>query len=209
MSETYLVVLLGAIIGLVGSFLGGLIFYQNHLRTQQMLRDRIEEERTALSDDLAEVDKEELSQTEAGRDLLALSQVSLQQFGYARESTTTSLRRHNYDLLKQIDEHRKRFAQSEERLAAMAATQQESEKAIETLKRENTELRLANSLRENTISTNSTQIEQDLRATLEEVARLQNQLAEIHMRLVEEEAGGITAFSHELRQTLATTLQHT
>ena len=209
MNEAYLVLIVGAIIGLVGLFFGGVIFYQNRLRSQQMLRDRVEEERTALSNDIAEVDKEELSQTEAGRDLLALSQISLQQFGYARENMTTSLRRHNYDLLKQIDEHRKQFAQSEERLTAMAATQQESEQTIENLKRENTDLRLANSLQENTTSANSAQIEQDLRATLQEVARLQNQLAEVHMRLVEVEAGGITSFSQELRQTLSSTLEHT
>jgi signal transduction histidine kinase len=168
----------------------------------------VEEERTALQNDLSEMDKEELAETDAGKELMRLSQASIQQFGYAREDVTTGLKRHNYDLLKQIDEQRKRLAQTEERLAAMATLQQESERRLEDLKREHTELRLANSLKTNVASPNSTQIEQDLRVTLEEVARLQNQLAEANMRFIEAEAEGITAFPQELRQSLASTLQH-
>ena len=209
MNETYLFLIVGAIAGLLGSFIGGMILYRNNLRTHLMFRDRVEEERTALYNDIAEIDKEELSETDAGKELLILSQASNRQFGYARENLTTSLRRHNYDLLKQIEEDRKRLAQSEERLVALTALQQESEKVIENLNRDNKELRLANSLRENTTSTNSAQIEQDLRITLEEVARLQNQLAESNMRLIHVEAEGITTFSQELRQTLSSTLQYT
>jgi signal transduction histidine kinase len=209
MSETYLFLIVGVIAGLAGSFIGGLILYQNNLRTHLMFRNRVEEERTALHNDISEIDKEELSETDAGKELMILSQASIQQFGYARENLTASLRRHNYDLLKQIDEGRKRLAQSEERLVAMTALQQESEKVIENLKKNNTELRLAISLKENTTSTNSAQIEQDLRITLEEMTQLQNRLAEANMRLIEVEAEGITAFSQELRQTLSSTLQHT
>jgi signal transduction histidine kinase len=90
----------------------------------------------------------------------------------------------------------------------MGTLQQETAKGLEDLKRENTELRLANNLKKNVSSTNSPQIEQDLRITLEEVARLQNQLAEANMRFVEAEAEGITTFTQELRQTLASTLQY-
>ncbi len=176
MIETYLFLLAGVIAGLIGAFIGGIILYRNNLRTHLRFRDKVEEERTALYNDIAEIDKEELSETDAGKELLILSQASNRQFGYARENLTTSLRRHNYDLLKQIEEDRKRLAQSEERLVALTALQQESEKVIENLKKDHKELRLANSLRENTTSTNSAQIEQDLRITLEEVARLQNQL---------------------------------
>jgi len=209
MIETYLFLLAGVIAGLIGAFIGGIILYRNNLRTHLRFRDKVEEERTALYNDIAEIDKEELSETDAGKELLILSQASNRQFGYARENLTTSLRRHNYDLLKQIEEDRKRLAQSEERLVALTALQQESEKVIENLKKDHKELRLANSLRENTTSTNSAQIEQDLRITLEEVARLQNQLAESNMRLIEVEAEGITAFPQELRQTLSSTLQYT
>jgi signal transduction histidine kinase len=207
MNETYLVFLIGAIAGLVASFIGGIILYRNRLRTHSMLRDKVEGERTALQDELAEIDKEELAETDAGKELALLSQASTRQFGYARENLTTGLKRHNYDLLKQIDEHRKRLAQSEERLAAMAALQQESEKTLENLKKESAELRTANSLKNSMASANAAQIERDLRIALEELARLQNQLADANMRLIEVEAGEITGFSRELRQTLFATLQ--
>jgi signal transduction histidine kinase len=208
MSETYLFMLAGAIAGLVASFIGVVILYRNRLRTHLMLRGRVEEERTALHNDISEINEEELAETDAGKELMLLSQASIQQFGYPRENLTTSLRRHNYDLLKQIEEDRKRLAQSEERLGAMATLQQESEKRLENLRKENTELRLANSLKNSVASTNSAQIEQDLRITLEEVARLQNQLAEANMRFIEAEVGGITVFSQELRKTLSATLQY-
>ncbi|HEX9332916.1 MAG TPA: hypothetical protein VF896_13580, partial [Anaerolineales bacterium] len=82
MSETYLFLLAGVIAGLIGSFIGGMILYRNNLRTHLMFRDRVEEERTALYNDIAEIDKEELSETDAGKDLMILSQASIQQFGY-------------------------------------------------------------------------------------------------------------------------------
>ena len=208
MSETYLFLLAGAIAGLVASFIGGIILYRNRLRIHLRLHERVEQERTALHNDISEIDKEELVETDAGKELMHLSQASIQQFGYAREDVTTSLKRHNYDLLKQIDEHRKRLAQTEERLGVMAALQQESEKRLENLKKENTELRLANSLKNSVASTNSAQIEQELRITLEEVARLQNQLAEANMRFIEAETEGITVFTEELLQTLSSTLQY-
>jgi signal transduction histidine kinase len=207
MTETYLILLAGAIAGLVASFVGGIILYRNRLRTHLMLREKVEEERTALQDELSEIDQVELAETDAGKELLRLSQTSIQQFGYARENLTTGLRRHNLDLLKQIDESRKRLAQSEERLAAMGALQQESEKILENLKKENAELRVANSFKNSMASVNAAQIEQDLRIALEELARLQNQLADANIRLIEVEAGEITGFSRELRQTLSATLQ--
>jgi signal transduction histidine kinase len=208
MSETYLILIFGAIAGVVSSFLGGVILYRNRLRTHLMFRDKVEEERTALYHDISEIDKEELSETDAGKDLMILSKASIQQFGYPRENLTTSLRRHNYDLLKQIEEDRKRLAQSEQRLAAMAALQQESEKALQSLRKDNEKLRLTNSFKNNVNATNSAQIEQDLRLTLKELARLQNQLAEANVRLIEAEAEGITVFSQELRQTLSSILQY-
>lgn len=208
MSETYLILIVGAIAGIVGSFLGGVILFRNRLRTHLIFRDRVEEERTALYHDISEIDKEELSETDAGKDLMILSRASIQQFGYPREDLTTSLRRHNYDLLKQIEEDRKRLAQSEERLAAMAALHQESEKVLQSLRKDNEKFRVTNSFKNNVSATSSAKIEQDLRITLEEVARLQNQFAEANMRLIQAEAGGITVFSQELRQTLSSILQY-
>lgn len=207
MSEMYLVLAVGAIAGLLGAFLGGIILYRNRLRTHLTFRERVEEERTALYTEISEIDEEELSQTDAGQDLMALSQSSNRKFGYPRENVTTSLKRHNYDLLKQIDEYKKRLAQNEARLAEMAAMQQESAQVIENLKKDHTELRLSNSLKNNVATTNSAQIKQDLQITLEQVARLQNQLAEANMRLIEVEAGGIASLSQELHQTLSAALQ--
>ena len=208
MSETYLVLLAGALAGLAAAFVGIIILYRNRLQTHLKLRERVEQERTALQEDIAEIDKEELAETDAGKELMLLSRASDQQFGYAREHPTTSLKRHNYDLLKQIDEERKRLAQSQERLAAMATLQQDSDKRLENLRKENTELRLANSLKTSVSSINSPQTEQDLRIALQEVARLQNQLAEANVRFIEAEAGGITVFSQELRETMSVTLQY-
>ena len=90
----------------------------------------------------------------------------------------------------------------------MTALLQESEKRLENLRKENTELRLTNSLKTSVPSTDSAQTERDLRITLEQVARLQNQLADANIRFIEAEAGGITPFSSELRETLSATLQH-
>jgi signal transduction histidine kinase len=208
MSEIYLVLFTGAGAGVVATLIGAIILYRNRLRTHSTLHERVEAERTALHNDLSEIDKDELAQTDAGKELTRLSQASIQHFGYAREDVRTGLKRQNYDLLKQIDEHRKKLAQTEERLAAITAVQQESAKVVEDLRRENEKLRLANSFRENVPSTNAKQLEQDLRTTLEEVARLQNQLAEANMRFIEAETEGIAVFTQELRQTLSGTLQY-
>ena len=208
MSEIYLVLFTGAGAGVVAALIGAILLYRNRLRTHSTLHERVEAERTALHNDLSELDTDELAETDAGKELMRLSQASIQHFGYAREDVSTGLKRHNYDLLKQIDEHRKKLAQTEERLAAITAVQQESAKVVEDLRRENEKLRLANSFRENVPSTNAKQLEQDLRTTLEEVARLQNQLAEANMRFIEAETEGIAVFTQELRQTLSGTLQY-
>ena len=208
MSETYLVLLAGGIAALVAAIFGGVILYRNRLRTHLTLRQKIEVERTALQKELSELEKEELTETDAGKELLRYSQAAVQKYGYPRDDPTTSLKRNNLDLLKQIDEQKKRSAQSEERLAAMAAMLQESQKVIENLRQDNDKLWLENNLKESVSSKNSTQLEQDLRSTLKQVARLQNQLAESNMRLLETEAGGIGGFSRELHRTLSAALQN-
>ncbi len=209
MNDTYLVLLAGVLAGLGAAFVGVIMHYRNRLRTHLNLRERVEQERTALQEDVAEIDKKELAETEAGKELLRLSQASIQRFGYARQDPRTSLKRHNLELLKQIDENKKRFAQSEERLAAMAAAQQESAQVIESLKRENEKLWLSNSFQGKGSATSAAQVEKDLRITLEEVARLKNQLADASIRLIEAEAEGIKVLPQEIRQTLSSTLQHT
>lgn len=208
MTETYLVLLTGAFAGLIAALIGGILLYRSRLRTHLTLRERVEQERTALHTEISEIDQNELAETDAGKELMRYSQASLQRFGYAREDLTTGLRKHNLDLLKQIDEQKKRTAEKEERLTAMAALQQELQKDTENLKKENEKLWLENSLKKNVSSASSAQIEKNLRLTLEEVARLQNLLAETNMRLIEVEAEGISPFSQELRQSLSSILQN-
>src|SRR6185503_7111128 len=99
MSEIYLVLLTGAGAGVVAAFIGAILLYRNRLWTHSTLHEKVEEERTALQNDLSEIDNEELAETEAGKELMRLSQSSIQQFGYAREDVSTGLKRHNYDLL--------------------------------------------------------------------------------------------------------------
>jgi signal transduction histidine kinase len=208
MTETYLVLLVGATVGLAASFIGGLILHRNRLRIHSRLHERLEQERTALQDDISEIGRDELAETDAGKELMAFSQASIRQFGYARENLSTSLKRHNLDLLRQIEEDRKKLAQSAERLGLLSELQQESAKRLENLKKENVEMRLANSLKASAAPTGSTQSEQDLRIALKEVARLQNQLAEANMRFIEAEVEGSSVFSRELQETLSATLQH-
>jgi signal transduction histidine kinase len=90
----------------------------------------------------------------------------------------------------------------------MAAAQQESAQVVESLKRENEKLWLASSFREKGGATSPAQVEKDLRITLEEVARLKNQLADASIRLIEAEAEGIKVLPQEIRQTLSSNLQH-
>jgi signal transduction histidine kinase len=204
MSQTVLILLIGAVAGLGGAVIGGVLLYQNRLKAHLAFRDRVEEERTALQEEISEIDQEELSQTDAGKGLMAYSQASIRKLGYPRENPLLALRRHNIDLLRQIDEQKRRLVEGENRLRAM---QQEAGWIIENLRKENTELRLSKSLKHDMASTSSAQLEQDLRSTLAEVARLQNQLAEANMRLIEVEAGGIPPFTQELGQTLSDNLE--
>jgi len=220
MSDTYLILIVGAIAGVVSAFLGGVILYRDRLRTHSRFQQRVEEERTALYNEILEIEKEEYLETDAGKDLMTSLQGSIQQFGYPREDLTTSLRRHNYDLLKEIDQTQKRLAQSEERLVAMSALQQESEKVVERLNQENEELHTTSRVMDRDTSTNSSQLEKELRLTLEELARLQNQLAGSNMRLLEAEkrtspahrskqAEEIGAVSQGLRQPISSIQQYT
>src|SRR6185436_16027486 len=97
------------------------------------------------------------------------------------------LERRNNDLLKQMDvvkaDAQEGLIQAEN-LAAMRKMQEETQQALEKLKQENEELRILKATKK-TDSVPSAQIESELRLTLEEIARLQNQLAEANMRIVE------------------------
>jgi DNA repair exonuclease SbcCD ATPase subunit len=88
------------------------------------------------------------------------------------------LERRNEDILKQMNtiqaDAQQGLAQAEN-LSEMTAMLEETQKALEKLKQENEELRAGKDVKgRSKVMVNSTQIENELRLTLEEVARLQN-----------------------------------
>jgi len=135
------------------------------------------------------------------------------------------LERRNNDLLKQMDAVRadsQEGLSQAENLAALTQMQEEAQKALEKLKKENEELRA----RQPVIAAGappagtSKQVEDELRATLLEVARLQNQLAETNMRAAEAEKGAtvtrsteqaevVASISQELRQPMSSIVGYT
>ena len=125
----------------------------------------------------------------------------------------SDLERRNGDLLKQMDavraDSQEGLAQAEN-LAALTKMQDESQRVIEKLKKENEELRTAKA--EVVAGTAvapavSKQVEDELRRTLEEVARLQNQIAEANMRVIEAEKGQVVTHSTEQAEVVASISQ--
>ena len=114
------------------------------------------------------------------------------------------LERMNADLKKQMEmvraDAQEGLAQAEN-LAALTTMQAETQKAIERLKTENEELRLMKGV------SGSNQMEGELRLTLEELARLQNLLAEANMRVMELEKGSASAHSTEQAEVVASISQ--
>jgi signal transduction histidine kinase len=144
------------------------------------------------------------------------------------QARVSDLERRNYELIKQMDAVRsdaqEGLAQAEN-IAALRNMQEETQRALEKLKQENEELRAgsnAKSTKKANLFTSSTQVENELRLTLEEVARLQNQLAEANMRIVEAEKGSsssavrsteqaevVASISQELRQPMSSLVGYT
>ena len=123
------------------------------------------------------------------------------------QSRVADLERRNNDLLKQMEAVRSEAQQGltqAEDLAAMRKMQEETQQALEKLKHENEDLR---SLKKTGAFASSAQVENELRITLEEVARLQNQLAEANMRIVEAEKGSTAAHSTEQAEVVASISQ--
>lgn len=133
------------------------------------------------------------------------------------------LERRNEEVLQEMDKVRadsqEGLAQAEN-LAAMTALYEVTQKTIEKLKQENEELRAGTALKAGGTIANATQIENELRLTLEEVARLQNQLAEANMHIVELEKGAastqsteqaevVASISQELRQPMSSIVGYT
>jgi len=72
-------------------------------------------------------------------------------------------------------------------LAELTVVQAESQKAIDKLKAENDALRASQGMKPG--SKASSQVEAELRSTLEEIAHLQNELAEANIKVMEAEKG--------------------
>lgn len=85
-------------------------------------------------------------------------------------------------------------------VASLRSAQEESQSIIEQLQRENAEMRAGKKLP-------SAQAEYELKATLQEVAILQNQLAEARMKLIESEKGQIVTKSTEQAEVIASISQ--
>ncbi len=130
------------------------------------------------------------------------------------QSRLTDMEGRNNDLLKQMEavksDSQEGLAQAEN-LAALTRMQEDAQKAIEKLKKENEELRAAKDVKgaksSGTTSANSKQVEGELRMTLQENARLQNQLAEANMRMIETEKGVAVTHSSEQAEVVASISQ--
>jgi signal transduction histidine kinase len=131
----------------------------------------------------------------------------------AREHLS-ELEKRNEELLAQI-ENRKAAPGPDP--AALLAAQDESQKIIEQLQQENSELRTRSNGRG---ELSAEHLEDQLRSTLEEVARLQNQLSEANTRALEvekstrptksiEQAEVIASISQELRQPMSSIIGYT
>jgi signal transduction histidine kinase len=89
-------------------------------------------------------------------------------------------------------------------MASLLAAQEESQRIIEQLQAENAEMRMGMSVPP---SASVSQMEKELRATLQELAHLQNQLAEANMKAHELEKGHVAIKSTEQAEVVASIAQ--
>ncbi|HEU0291133.1 MAG TPA: ATP-binding protein [Anaerolineales bacterium] len=146
---------------------------------------------------------------------LSLLEIKGEQTRQALETSQTrvaDLERRNSDLLKQMDAVRADAQEGlvqAEHVAGLTKMQEEAQRVIEKLKKENEELRTAKpAVAASTVmQVDSRQVEEELRRTLEQVAHLQNQLAEANMRVIEAEKGSIVTRSTEQAEVVASISQ--
>jgi signal transduction histidine kinase len=135
------------------------------------------------------------------------------------KAQATDMERRITELKQQLEEARAEAAKnSSTDMASLMVAQDESQRIIEQLQTENAELRAGKD-----IPSSSLQIENDLKATLQEMAHLQNQIAEANMKILEmekaeknqvvtqntEQAEVIASISQELRQPLSSIVGYT
>ncbi len=87
-------------------------------------------------------------------------------------------------------------------MVSLLAAQEESQRIIEQLQIENAEMRMGGGLQQSAI-----QMEKELKATLQEMARLQNQLADANMKVHELEKGHVSVKSTEQAEVIASISQ--
>jgi signal transduction histidine kinase len=132
----------------------------------------------------------------------------------------TSETKKKYDqMLTELEGQRERIAQSQlqaENMAALLIMQEEAQKSIEHLKAENEKLRNDGGVP----SEANDQMEQELRQTLEEMAHMQNALADANIKILElekrpeapittEQVEVIASISQELRQPMSSIVGYT
>jgi len=124
------------------------------------------------------------------------------------QSRIADLERQNNDLINQMeaikDDASEGLAQAEN-LAELTRMQEEAQKVIEKLKAENEQLRESKGIEGGTKV--NTQVESELQSTLKEVARLQNQLAEANIKIIEAEKGSTVIRSNEQAEVVASISQ--
>jgi len=121
------------------------------------------------------------------------------------QARITDLERHVQELNHQLEVARAESQKSGSvEMSSLMVAQEESQRIIAQLQAENAELRTGKKVQH---SSSSVQIEQELKASLQELARLQNQLAEANMKAHELEKGQLTAKSTEQAEVIASISQ--
>jgi signal transduction histidine kinase len=116
----------------------------------------------------------------------------------------------NRELQKQLEKARKsavKDPEQEEKIASLLVVQQESLQQIEQLQKENEELRASNKAGTVAAGEDAEFIEAELRAALGQAARLQNELAEANMKVMQLEKGQAGAYSTEQAEVIASIAQ--
>ena len=116
----------------------------------------------------------------------------------------------NKELQKQLENAKKRAdkdPEQEQKIASLLVVQQESQRQIEELQKENENLRTANQAKGTAADKDGEFIEAELRAALAQAARLQNDLAGANMKLLQIEKGQAGKYSTEQAEVIASIAQ--
>ncbi|GAB4504840.1 MAG: hypothetical protein Fur0043_18340 [Anaerolineales bacterium] len=109
--------------------------------------------------------------------------------------------------LDALQEELDRAQSQDEKMASLLTLQQEAQKQIESLQKENDELRALQRAQSGALAGDMEYMEAELRTALGQVARLQNELAEANMKLLQLEKGQISARSTEQAEVIASIAQ--